>query len=154
MSSTTTTLPVDTSWSSLTSPRKSKAASEISKTFKYARDLFLQRRLSEAFATIEPLVTRTRSEVLPDEDDSQAEPTLAPVASASRILRIKIWSLYITLLNAIADLGPEEGKEVFGNKEWKNVLTKVESGTVWEDVVNTGYAGLEGNVDIDVVINL
>ena len=144
---------MDASLGSISSPRRSKAASENSKTFKHARDLFLQRRLSEAFSTLEPLITERRSEEKPEEGQEETH-MLAPIASASRGSRVKVWSLYITLLNAIADLGPEEGKDAFGSREWKRIAAKAQDGTVWEDVVNIGYGGFEGNVDIDVVINL
>lgn len=78
----------------------------------------------------------------------------APIASASRSTRIKVWSLYLTLLNAIVDLGPDDGKNAFGSKEWRAMVAKVRDGTVWDDVVQKGYRGSEGNVDADVVINL
>ena len=151
--SSTTILPMDSSLGSLASPRRSKASSEITRSLKHARDLFLERRLSEAFSTIKPLVTETRSEATPEEEQEEANKS-APVASASRSSRVKVWSLYITLLNAVADLGPEEGKDAFGSKEWKSLVAKLKDGTVWEDVVNIGYGGFDGNVDTDVVINL
>ena len=144
---------MDSSLDSLSSPRRSKAASEISRSFKHARDLFLQRRLSEAFSTIQPLVTETPSEIAPEEGQKEVSKS-APITSGSRSSRVKVWSLYITLLNAIADLGPEEGRDAFGNKEWKNLVTKAQDGTVWDDIVNIGYGGIEGDVDTDIVINL
>ena len=54
----------------------------------------------------------------------------------------------------IVDLGPEEGKNQFGQKEWKTLVTKVRDGTVWEEIVQAGYQGREGSVDADVVSNL
>lgn len=65
-----------------------------------------------------------------------------------------MWNLYITLLSAIVDLGPEEGKNTFGQKEWKAISSQVREGTIWENVVQTGYKGLEGSVDAEVVYNL
>ena len=147
------TIPMDSSLGSLSSPRKSKAASEISRTFKTARDLFLQRRLAEAFSNLKPLVTENHpNEASPEGAEGVKKP--APIASAGRSSRIKVWSLYITLLNAIAGLEPEEGKEAIRSKEWKTLVNRIRDGTIWEDVVNTGYGGLEGNVDADIVINL
>lgn len=126
--------------------------SQISKTYKQARDLFLTRRLPEAYSTIESLVTTPAS----SDDDAKDEndPELAPIAKASRSQRVKVWSFYLTLLNAIHELGPEEGKAQFGSQEWRRLTTKAWNGSIWDEVVNIGYGGLEGNVDADVVINL
>jgi hypothetical protein len=51
-------------------------------------------------------------------------------------------------------LGPEEGKNQFGQKEWKAISSQVRDGQIWETVVQTGYRGLEGSVDAEVVYNL
>ncbi|TVY41997.1 hypothetical protein LSUB1_G002103 [Lachnellula subtilissima] len=81
-------------------------------------------------------------------------PNLAPVAKASRTTRIKVWSLYLTILNAIVELDPDEGKQAFGSSDWRALVSKVREGDVWEEVVKNGYGGVEGDVDSDVVINL
>lgn len=60
----------------------------------------------------------------------------------------------MTILNAIVELDPEEGKQAFGAKEWRGLCAKVRDGEVWEEVVRDGYGGVEGDVDSDVVINL
>ena len=151
--SSTSTIPMDSSLGSLSSPRRPKAASEISRIFKQARDLFLQRRLSEAFSTIRPLVTETQSEETLEVGEKKPKKP-APVASANRVSRIKVWSLYITLLNAIAELGPGDGKAMFGSRDWNSLVSKAQNGSIWEEVVNVGYGGVEGNVDSDIVINL
>jgi hypothetical protein len=65
-----------------------------------------------------------------------------------------VWSLYLTILNAVVELDPEEGKQAFGSSEWRGLVTKVREGGVWEEVVKNGYGGVEGDVDSDVVINL
>lgn len=52
------------------------------------------------------------------------------------------------------ELDPEEGKVAFGSSEYRALVSKVREGSVWEDVVRNGYAGVEGDVDSDVVINL
>jgi hypothetical protein len=51
-------------------------------------------------------------------------------------------------------LGPEEGKNQFGQKKWKSISSQVRDGQIWETVVQTGYRGLEGSVDAEVVYNL
>lgn len=138
--------------SSLGSISSSRKSTEISKTYKQASALFLTRRLSEALSTIQPLIATPNAENDAAQDEKEA--SLAPVAGASRTSRIKVWSFYLTILNAIAELGPEDGTAEFGNKKWKNVVTKAQDGSIWEEVVNVGYGGVEGNVDADVIVNL
>jgi len=129
---------------SISSLPSSRQSSQISKTYKQASTLFLTRRLPEALSTIPPVIQ-------PPPGDA-AEP--APVARASRSTRIKVWTLYLTILNAILELDPDEGKDAFGGQEWRALCNKVRDGEVWEEVVRDGYHGLEGDVDSDVVINL
>lgn len=51
-------------------------------------------------------------------------------------------------------MGPEEGKRVFGLARWKKLVAKAREGSIWTEVVREGYAGMEGDVDADVVANL
>ncbi|TLS29863.1 hypothetical protein PpBr36_03546 [Pyricularia pennisetigena] len=136
--------------SSLTSSNSSRRqSSNVSKTYRQASTLFLTRRLPEALSTVLPLVTP------PGQGTSEnvlSEP--APVAKASRNTRVKVWSLYLTTLNAIVEMDPAEGKASFGTKEWRAICSKVRDGEIWEEVVRNGYHGIEGDVDSDVVINL
>ncbi|RAH49937.1 protein pex26 [Aspergillus brunneoviolaceus CBS 621.78] len=126
-----------------------------SKTYKKASQLFLTRRLQEALAALEPAITSPSGK---DEQFTNGDSSSAlggpPIAAAQPTWRIKVWNLYITLLSAIVDLGPEEGKAVFGQKEWKAISSQVREGQIWETVVQTGYQGLEGSVDAEVVYNL
>lgn len=62
--------------------------------------------------------------------------------------------MYLTILNAIIELEPEEGKDAFGNQEWRALCNKVREGEIWDEVAKNGYHGVEGDVDSDVVINL
>ncbi|KAG9253321.1 uncharacterized protein F5Z01DRAFT_162125 [Emericellopsis atlantica] len=128
------------------SSTSARHTSHISKTYRQASTLFLTRRLPEALSTLLPLITP------PEPAAEHGEP--APVAQASRTTRIKIWSLYLTILNAIVELEPEEGKDAFGGQEWRALSNKARDGEVWEEVVRNGYHGVEGDVDADVVINL
>ncbi|KAI9809417.1 MAG: hypothetical protein M1827_006853 [Pycnora praestabilis] len=141
---------LSSSISSISSSRH--GSSQISKTYKQASTLFLTRRLAEALSTLEPIIKPPPALERSGSDDERAE--LAPVASASRSTRIKVWSLYITLLNAIIELGGEEGKNAFGSQEWRALVVKARDGSIWEDVVRDGYGGVEGDVDSDVVTNL
>ncbi|TVY52190.1 hypothetical protein LCER1_G005642 [Lachnellula cervina] len=132
--------------SSLSSSSSRQTSSQISKIYRQSSTLFLTRRLPESLSTIHPVITPPNSEDLPSE--------LAPVAKASRTTRIKVWSLYLTILNAIVELDPDEGKQAFGSSDWRALVSKVREGDVWEEVVKNGYGGVEGDVDSDVVINL
>ena len=125
--------------------------SKTSKTYKQARDLFLTCRLPEAYSTIQSLVSVPP---VSDEDQDSDDPRIAPIATASRSQRIKVWSLYLTLLNAICELGLQEGKAQFGSREWSRLTSKASGGSIWSEVVQNGYGGVDGNVDADVVVNL
>ena len=125
--------------------------SQISKIYKQARDLFLTRRLPEAYSTIQSLVNVP---AVSDDGPDSDEPRRAPIATASRGQRVKVWSLYLTLLNAIHELDSQEGKAQFGKKEWSKLMSKALDSSIWSEVVQNGYGGVEGNVDADVVVNL
>ncbi|KAF1917494.1 hypothetical protein BDU57DRAFT_444681 [Ampelomyces quisqualis] len=138
--------PLSASLSSLSTTRPQ--ASQLAKAYRQAAQLFLTRRLPEALSTIEPVITP------PPQADSSAIAGHAPIATASRGTRVKVWSFYLTVLNAVVDLGADEGKAAFGSARWKQLVTKCRDGSVWDDVVRDGYAGAEGDVDPDVVVNL
>ncbi|KAK1750757.1 hypothetical protein QBC47DRAFT_352896 [Echria macrotheca] len=147
--------------SSMHSARHSASStSHITKSYRQASTLFLTRRLPEALSTVLPLITPPPSETASHGDDDASvngsstsfEP--APVARASRSTRVKVWSLYLTILNAILELDADEGKQAFGTQEWRALCAKVRDGDVWEEVVRNGYHGVEGDVDAEVVINL
>ena len=135
---------------SISSPRK--ARSETSKVYKQAEAFFVTRRFSEALACIEPLITIPHDQN--DSADNEETHDVAPIARASPRSRVKVWSFYLTLLNAIAELGPENGKKEFGVREWKKLVAKAQEGTIWDEVVNIGYGGIEGSIDAEVVFNL
>ena len=141
---------LSSSIASISSPRK--ARSETSKVYKQAEALFVTRRFPEALSSIEPLITvpHRRNDI--HDDDATAE--VAPIARACPKSRFQGWSLYLTLLNAIAELGPETGKKECGGREWRDLVAKAQDGTIWDEVIDIGYGGIEGNMDADVVFNL
>lgn len=145
---------LSSSISSLSSARSQ--SSWIAKTYRRAAQLYLTRRLSEALSTIEPLISPDErgSDEISNHGRDPDTPEAAPVASASRGTRVKVWSFYLTLINAIIDLGPEEGKLVFGSTRWRAIAAKAREGSIWEEVVEVGYGGVEGDVDGEVVVNL
>ncbi|KAK3045242.1 hypothetical protein LTS18_014249 [Coniosporium uncinatum] len=140
---------------SLSSNHPRSQASNIAKSYRQAAQLFLTRRLPEALSTIEPVVTpQSTSSGQVNGDAAEHEYVPAPIASASRGTRIKVWSFYLTFLNAVVELGPEEGKHAFGSSKWKALVQKARDGSIWDEVVRDGYHGSDGDVDADVVINL
>ncbi|KAF2808789.1 uncharacterized protein BDZ99DRAFT_389121 [Mytilinidion resinicola] len=142
---------LSSSVSSLSSSRQQ--SSQIAKAYRQAAQLFLTRRLPEALSTIEPVISAPEHEYVNGEQNGDL-PNYAPVAAASRGTRIKVWSFYLTFLNSVIELGAEEGKHAFGSSRWKALVSKCRDGSVWEEVVRDGYAGNEGDVDAEVVINL
>lgn len=88
----------------------------------------------------------------------------APVVSASKSARVKVWSLWIAVIHEILQLGAEEGGRALeglesldgetGSRRWRSLAKKVKDGDIWADVVNIGYAGIEAAVDAEVVANL
>ncbi|KAJ9666985.1 hypothetical protein H2201_002818 [Coniosporium apollinis] len=134
-------------------------SSQIAKTYRQAAQLFLTRRLPEALSTIEPIITPPTRLPYPtdgqdDQTDGEEQPAPAPIAAASRGTRVKVWSFYLTFLNAVVELGSEEGKHAFGAAKWKALVAKTRDGSIWEEVVRDGYGGSESDVDAEVVINL
>lgn len=134
------------------SPNK-KPSSEISKAYKHASQLYITRRFAEALSVLEPVITPVRHSNGYGDSDTQS-PTQAPIETATTTQRTKVWVLYITLLNSIVDLGQDEGKRLFGHIRYKEMVTCVRNGDIWETVVRDGYAGNEGSVDAEVVYNL
>lgn len=128
-----------------------KASSEISKTYKHASQLYLTRRLAEAYEALQSVIKPLVQQNGHDEADG---PVLAPIATASASQRIKTWSLFAALLNAAIDLGSDEGAREFGQKQYREILKLVQNGDVWEQVVQNGYRGREDSVDAEVVYNL
>ena len=129
-----------------------KASSEISKTYKHASQLYLTRRLAEAYEAVQPVI-KPSLQVNGHQSEDEATP-LAPIATATTSQRIKTWSLYAALLNAILDLGSEEGKQEFGQKLYRDIVRLVQTSEVWDQVVQDGYRGRESSVDAEVVYNL
>ncbi|KAL1303850.1 hypothetical protein AAFC00_000306 [Neodothiora populina] len=138
--------------SSISSLSSARAQSSwTAKTYRRAAHLFLTRRLYEALTTIEPVISHP--DTGSDAFGADGAP-LVPIATASTNTRVKVWSFYLTLLNAIIELGPEEGKLAFGSSRWRALAAKARDGTVWDEVVRLGYREDEGAVDGEVVVNM
>ena len=168
MSTSTTTLAEPTSSSPLLNSTSSLGSSHshqapsVTRTYKTANQLFLTRQVQEALETLQPLLSAPASEEAssPTLDDApngfsaHHGPSTAPIATASRTARIRVWSLYISILNEVIEMGVETGKQTFGAGRWRELASKAKDGSVWEEVVQNGYGGGEGSVDPDVVANL
>lgn len=146
---------IDSLSSSRTLRSPSKATSSlISRTYKQASNLFLTRRLPECLQALEPIINPPESATDEERHDLTEFTEPAPIANASKSTRVKVWNLYTTLLSALVELGPENGKARLGNSQWRTLVASVRDGTVWEKVVEDGYHGREGMVDPDVVSNM
>ncbi|KAF8241906.1 hypothetical protein K440DRAFT_591510, partial [Wilcoxina mikolae CBS 423.85] len=108
----------------------------ISQIFKRCTSLFITRRLPEALAEVQCVVT---------------DPS-ASIRNCPRALRVKFWQLYLAILDAVAKTGACEGKATWGLKEWQQLMGKIRLGTVWEEIINS--YGDEGRVDPEVVVSL
>ena len=135
---------------SIYSPRRQK--SEISNAYKQGSAFYVTRRFPEALSTIKSLVKI--ADAIEDEHEDVYTVKQAPIAWAEKKWRVKIWSFYLTLLNDIADLGGVEGEGAFGKIEWREIVGKLEDGSIWQEVVEAGYGGNEAHVDAEVVVNL
>ena len=57
----------------------------------------------------------------------------------------------MSILNEVVELGPEDGKRAIGSARWKELVDKTSSCSDWEEVVQNGYNGNAGSVDMEVV---
>ena len=145
--------------SSLSSLSRSRSTNSfIVRTYKQATQLYLTKRFKEALETLEPIISaqqnddeRTNGDANGHEDATSGS---APVAQSTRGTRTKVWVFYLSLLHAIIDMGQEEGRNIFGSTKWRELASKAREWSVWEEVVQRGYDGNEGDVDADVVVNL
>ena len=135
-------------------PSNRQQTSQIAKTYRQAAQLFLTRRLPEALSTIEPIIIPQSPQFNTSTTSDGPQTATAPIANASRGSRIKVWAFYLTFLNSVVELGPEEGNHAFGSTRWRALVAKARDGSVWEDIVRDGYHGDEGAVDAEVVVNL
>ncbi|KAK3702227.1 hypothetical protein LTR37_015059 [Vermiconidia calcicola] len=140
------------SLSNLSSSRSTNSL--IVRTYKQATQQYLTKQFKEALETLEPIITPPHQQQDGAANGDSTNGAAAPIAQSSRTTRTKIWVFYLSLLNAIIDLGPEEGKLTFGSTLWRQIAAKVRDGSIWEEVVTRGYGGNEGDVDADVVVNL
>ena len=128
----------------------------IVRAYKQSTQFYLTKRFKEALETLEPIIRAQHSSSADQTNNHLAseESGPAPVAQSSKGTRTKVWVFYLSLLHAIIELGPDEGKLVFGATRWRQLAAKARDGTIWEEVVQRGYGGNEGEIDPEVVVNL
>lgn len=147
------TAPSDSAYlsSSLSSLSRSRSSNNlIVRTYKQATQLYLTRRFREAWDVLETIVNAGSQ----DEGDGEGH-GIAPVAQSSRGTRTKVWVFYLSLIHAVTEMGAEDGAREFGGADaWRAVAKKAREGLAWEEIVGRGYAGQEGEVDAEVVVNL
>ena len=136
-------------------PKIRKRVLPLVESFKEAQELFFTRRLVQAMDVIEHVVAPTTAAQTEDHSLRGNESISLPlVVNAERKERIRVLNLYIMILNAIIELGPEIGKRQFGSARWKALIAKVQNGTVWDEIVKIAYNGSEGSIDPEIVTNL
>ncbi|KAM0701598.1 hypothetical protein Q7P35_010506 [Cladosporium inversicolor] len=142
--------------SSLSSLSRSRSSNNlIVRTYKQATQLYLTRRFRESWDVLETIVNPDFEGDGNDVQGTGAEQGIAPVAQSSRGTRTKVWVFYLSLIHAVTEMGPEDGGREFGSANaWRAIAKKAREGTAWEEIVNRGYAGQEGEVDAEVVVNL
>jgi len=121
----------------------------VARIYKQASQLFLTRRIQEAHEVLLPFITSVSGSV-----GNTAQEASIPIASASRGARVKVWNLYISIINEAIALGQNAGKKEFGSAKWKELVAKARDGSIWDEVVNSGYQGSECNVDGDIIASL
>jgi hypothetical protein len=139
--------------SSLSSLSRSRSSNNlIVRTYKQATQLYLTRRFREAWDVLETIVNAGSQD---DEENDGQNHGIAPVAQSSRGTRTKVWVFYLSLIHAVVEMGAEDGAREFGGADaWRAVARKAREGLAWEEIVGRGYAGQEGEVDAEVVVNL
>ncbi|KAI9785091.1 MAG: hypothetical protein M1816_000502 [Peltula sp. TS41687] len=126
-----------------------KRSEALSLLYRRAADSFLFRQWEVALAELQPVVN-------PPTLESQIHPApgVLRIADAPKGLRVKIWSLYLTLLQVIIIQATEHQQYEVASPDFEGLYQKIKNVSIWEEVVNVGYGGDEGSVDIEVVINL
>lgn len=104
--------------------------SAIQTAFQRSTTLFLTRRLPPALETLHPVLPYTNKCV--------------------RSLRVKIWSTYFAILDAVLKLEGPEGKDAFGSlRSWREVKNRVRKAKIWEELLGT--YGDVGRAEIEIV---
>ncbi|OLL23261.1 hypothetical protein NEOLI_000851 [Neolecta irregularis DAH-3] len=102
----------------------------VSRAYSTSSQQFLTKQLPQSFLTIRPYLSSS---------------------SASYSWKVKIWKLYITILDTAAKASQEEGKKVWGRGEWSRVMRLAKYNAVWDECEQ---AFGQNDMDLDVVTAL
>jgi len=102
----------------------------VSRAYSTSSQQFLTKQLPQAFLTIRPYLSSS---------------------SVSYSWKVKIWKLYITILDTAAKASQEEGKKVWGRGEWLRVMRLAKYNAVWDECE---HAFGQNDMDLDVVTAL
>lgn len=125
---------------------------QISKDYDLAQGYFSSKQFREAYDILEALISTPKPEAGDVEDE--ASTGKSPIATAKSSLRIKVWTLYFKLVDALIVSGPNECVAEFGRDKWRQITSRVLDSTIWKQVLQDGYGGILANVDAGVVGDL
>lgn len=127
---------------------------QLSRRYRKARNLFLTQQFTQAFE--ETTLLLEPHDAFEDIVETGREDTVvgAPVSFAKRSLRVKVWSLYLTLLSTFMGAGTQKASAWIGAQTWESLDTSLRSGSIWQRVVEVGYAGDELALDHEVIVAL
>ena len=132
----------------LSSSLYSNQNSSISKIYKRASTLFLTRQLKEAHSLLTSLIDGAA------DASSNGFTTNIALIDATRNQRVKIWCLYLSLIDELLKVGPVQGATFVGLKNWSSLKESVTDSTVWDYVTKQGYQGRQASVDEEVIASL
>ena len=138
----------------MSSPASIEHGMQLLTTYKRARDFYLVQQFGEAFDEISSLLNDNNVFVADLDNGPGSARTQAPVFHANMGLKVKIWSLYLTLLNTLRDVGGQKASAYVGAQRWQRLSESLHNGSIWQHVVDVGFAGDEQVMDIDIVIAL
>jgi len=125
---------------------------QISKDYDLAQGYFSSKQFREAYDILETLISLPKPKAGDVEDSALAGKS--PVTTAKSSLRVKVWVLYLKLLDALIGSGSNERVAEFGRATWREITSRVQDSTIWKQVLQDGYGGILANVEAEVVWKL
>lgn len=126
----------------------------LSKKYRKARNLFLTQQFAEAFSEI-GLTLEPGEWFEGDVHDGEGKSlSRVPILFAKKSVRVKIWSLYLTLLNTFRKAGNDQAGVWVGARRWKGLYASLCDGSIWQNVLHVGYADNEHAMDHEITVAL
>ncbi|KAK7203855.1 hypothetical protein BZA70DRAFT_62776 [Myxozyma melibiosi] len=129
---------ISSHYQSLVSSSETTPAARVRGIFRKARQLFINRQFSEAYAAIQPLVTQTS--------------TLFATVNADSALHGQVWQLYLALLDSILSLPENEQKESFSKAEMSYIRELAVEFEIWTQARATCTSSR--NIEPDLILAL